>query len=168
MKITIWFDVFEKGKKVIFNRDKFQDAINNLKPGRYLYTIEKVQNIRSLEQNNAMWAIPYKFFEHSLIEAGQLQNPSKQQVHEWCMHYCLPEDYKERIKKEWDEQPAMVDIRTGELFKTAFRLTTTKMTTVDAMHYYENMQNFYAEWFSKDENNQIPDPDKNWKNKKTD
>jgi hypothetical protein len=37
------------------------------------------------------------------------------------------------------------------------------MTTKDAMNYYENMQNFYAEWFAKDENDQIPDPRKDWK-----
>lgn len=162
-KITTWVDVFDDGKKDIFNRDEFQGAIKNLKPGRYTYTIEKIENKRSLEQNNAMWGIPYLFFEQALVEAGQLQNPSKQQIHEWCMHYCLPNDYKERIKREWDEQIALVDIRTGELFKTAFRLTTTKMTTKDAMNYYENMQNFYAEWFAKDENDQIPDPRKDWK-----
>lgn len=166
MKLTTWFDVFKDGTKQIHEKDKFKNAFDNLEPGRYIYIVEKQLNKRSLEQNNAMWAIPYLYFENSLVEAGQLQNPSKQQVHEWCMHYCLPEDYKERIRKEYDAQEPLVDIRTGELFKPSFRLTTTKMSTVDAMHYYENMQNFYAEWFAKDEKDQIPDPIKNWKQNK--
>ena len=165
-KIQTWFDVLPNGKKDIFKRDEFQNSINNLKQGRYLYIVEKIENIRSLEQNNAMWAIPYIYFEHALIEIGQFKNPSKQQIHEWCMHYCLPEDYKERIRKEWEEQEPLVDILTGELFKTSFRLTTTKMTTIDSIHYYEAMQSFYAEHLSSGSDDQIPDPDKNWKNKK--
>lgn len=164
-KLTTYFDVFQNGNKQIHEKEKFKAAFDSLKPGRYIYIVEKVENKRSLEQNNSMWGIPYLYFEQALIEAGQLQNPSKLQVHEWCMHYCLPSDYKERIRIEYNEYEPMVDIRTGELFKTAFRLTTTKMTTIDAMHYYENMQNFYAEWFSKDEKDLIPDPDPEYKKK---
>ena len=159
MKITTWVDIFESGKKVTHNRDKFKDALENLRPGRYIYTIEKVENKRSLDQNNAMWGIPYEFFRLALIESGEFKDPSKHQIHEWCMYYFLPEDYKERIRKEWEEQEPMIDRRTGEVFKTAFRLTTTKMTTIDAMHYYENKQNGYAEFFSNDETDLIPDPD---------
>jgi hypothetical protein len=159
MKIATWLDVLPNGTKQINKKDEFKEAFDNLKPGRYIYVIEKVHNTRSADQNNSLWGIPYLFLENALVEAGQLTNPSKQQVHEWAMHYCLPDDYKERIRQEYDQQPPLTDIRTGELFKTAFRLTTTKMSTEDAMHYYENMQNFYAEWFAKDENDQIPSPD---------
>ena len=164
-KIETWFDKW--GDKITWeNLDDYKFRIKNLQSGRYVVRIEKVFNNRSLEQNNSIWAIPYKYFEQVLTELGELQNPSKQQIHEWCMHYCLPEDYKERIKSEWNEQKALVDIRSGELFKTAFRLTTTKMTTVDSMHYYENMQNFYAEYFSSgDEKDVIPNPVKDWKKK---
>jgi hypothetical protein len=158
-KLTTWFDVFESGNKQIHEKDKFKEAFDNLKPGRYIYIIEKIENKRSLEQNNSLWGIPYLYFENALIESGQLQNPSKLQIHEWCLHYCIPEDYRERIRQEYDQQQPLVDIRTGELFKTAFRLTTAKMNTKDMMNYYENLQNFYAEWFAKDENDQIPDPD---------
>jgi hypothetical protein len=150
------------------NLDEYKKAIHNLPFGRYIVRIEKVFNKRSLEQNNAIFGIPYKYFEKVLTESGQLHNPSKQQIHEWCLHYCLPEDYKERIKQEWKDQEPLVDIRTGELFKTAFRLTSTKMTTVDAMTYYRNMQDFYAEFFSNgDEKDVIPDPIKGYKKDKT-
>jgi hypothetical protein len=165
-KIQTWFDKNGKEKKWE-NLDEYKRLIEELPNGRYLVNIEKVFNNRSLEQNNSIWGIPYKFFNQALTESGQLQNPSKQQIHEWCMHYCLPDDYKERIKAEWAAQEPLIDIRTGELFKTAFRLTTTKMTTVDAMHYYENMQSFYAEYFSSgEENDVIPDPIKNYKETK--
>jgi hypothetical protein len=160
MKIQTWFDVFDSGNKLWNNFEEYQKQMKSLKPGRYIITTEKVENKRSLEQNNAMWGIPYMFFEKALLDIGEfLHPPSKKQVHEYCMHYCLPEDYKERLKKKYDEMPAMVDKRTGELFKSAFRLTTTEMSTVDAMHYYENLQNFYAEYFSSGENDLIPDPD---------
>ena len=159
MKIQTWVDVTETGKKEIHEREKFQDAISNLKYGRYIYTIEKVENIRSLDQNNAMWGIPYAFFNRVLKETGHFENPSKEQTHEFCMHYCLPEDYKERLKKEWDAMPSLKDIRTGKFFKTPFRLTTKKMSVEDAMHYYSNMQKFYAENFASGrEGDSIPDP----------
>ena len=164
-KLSTWFDVLENGQKDIFKRDEFQEAVKGLKPGRYIYSIEKVENIRSKEQNNALWGIPYMYYERVLVELGHFKDPSKKQIHEWCMHYCLPEDYKERVKKEYDQEPALVDLKTGELFKSSFRLTTTKMSTRDAMNYYENLQNFYAENLSSGEEDQIPDPDKNWKDK---
>lgn len=164
-KIETWFDKWGKEMKWE-NLPDYKRLIEELPSGRYIVKIEKVFNNRSLEQNNSIWAIPYKYFEQALTESGQLQNPSKQQIHEWCMHYCLPEEYKERIKAVWKAQEPLADIRTGELFKTAFRLTTTKMSTVDAMHYYENMQNFYAEYFSSgDEKDAIPEPIKDWKKK---
>jgi hypothetical protein len=107
------------------------------------------------------------YFKQALEETGNLKNPSDKQVHEWCMHHCLPEDYKERIRNEWNEQTEMIDIKTGEIFKTAFRLTSTKMSRIDAMNYYENMQQFYLENMSSGrEKDFIPDPDPEWKNKK--
>ncbi len=165
-KTETWFDK-SGDKKTWENLPEYKKLIDLLPDGRYIVRIEKVQNNRSLEQNNSIWAIPYKYFMKALTESGQLHEPSKQQVHEWCMHYCLPEDYKERIMADWKAIEPLADILTGELFKTAFRLTTTKMKTTDAMIYYENMQNFYAEHLSSgNEKDVIPDPDKNWKNKK--
>lgn len=165
MKIATWFDKI--GDSLIWeDLEKYKQLIKNLKNGRYIQIIERVENKRSLDQNNSLWGIPYLFFEKALLENGEfLHRPSKQQVHEYCMHYCLPEDYKERIRKEYDETPAMIDKRTGEMFKSAFRLTTTKLSTVDAMHYYENLQNFYAEYFSSGPTDLIPDPDKSKKKK---
>jgi hypothetical protein len=40
------------------------------------------------------------------------------------------------------------------------------MTTIDAMHYYENLQAFYLEWFSQRDDDFIPDPDPEYKKKK--
>ena len=162
--ITTWFNKLN-GKTEWDNPDKLRDAISILKDGRYVVEIKEVSHQRSLEQNNAMWAIPYAYYMHALTELGYFKDPSKQQIHEWAMHYCLPEDYKERIKAEWTALEPMVDIKTGELFKTAYRLTSTKMSTKDAMNYYENLQNFYAENLSSGSEDQIPDPDKNYKTK---
>jgi len=167
-KIETWFEKW--GDKITWeNFDDYKQRLKELPSGRYIQKTEKVFNNRSLEQNNAMWAIPYKYFEQALTESGQLHDPSKNQIHEWAMHYCLPEDYKERIKAEWTAQEPLTDIRSGELFKTAFRLTSTRMTTVDAMNYYRNMQDFYAEYFSSGkEKDVIPGPVKNYKDKTND
>lgn len=150
----------ENGKIHYPELEKYKKALSTLVDGRYLNKVEKIYNHRSLEQNNALFGIPYQYFKRALHEAGIYKEPTTLQVHEWCMHHCLPEDYKERIYNEWTETKGIIDIRTGEEIKPAFRLTSTKMTTVDAMHYYENMQQFYSEWFSSgNEGDTIPDPD---------
>lgn len=149
------------------DKDKFKRLINELPDGQYLTKIEPVGRKRTIKQNNSFWGIPYAYFKRALIASGNYKDISDQQVHEFCMHHCLPDDYKERILNQYKADPGMVDIKTGEVFKSAFRLTTTKMTTIDGMHYYENLQAFYAEWFSSGEaNDVIPDPDPEYKNKK--
>ena len=158
--IETWIDIYENGKIIVNNKQQYDENIKLLHPGRYLHSIKRVQNIRSLDQNNSMWGIPYMFYRKALIESGEFINPSNNQIHEWCMLNCLPEDYRERIYAEWKEEQGSINYKTGEVYKSPFRLTTTKMTTVDAMHYYENMQNNYADWFGNgNEKNQIPDPD---------
>lgn len=149
------------------NLSDFKKCLKLLAQGRYIHHIEKVENIRSREQNNSMWGIPYIFFTSALIEAGIFKNPSKNDVHQWCMVNCLPSDYKQRIFDEWQKIEPIVNYKTFETYKEPFRLTTTKMKTTDANHYYENLQLFYAENFSSgEENDFIPDPDPDWKKKK--
>lgn len=164
-KIETWFD--KSGDKVEYeNLQEFKTCLKLLPDGRYINVIEKVENIHSKEQNNAMWAIPYKYFESALIEAGIFKNPSKNDIHTWCMVQCLPSDYKQRIFEEWQQKEAIVNYKTFETYKEPFRLTTTKMKTTDSMHYYENMQLFYAENFSTgEEKDFIPNPVKDWKKK---
>jgi len=167
-----------KGKKIetyfdkqgdVFTWENLQDYkynLLNLQDGRYIQVTEKVENIRSKEQNNSLWAIPYKFFESALVYAGIFKNPSKLDVHKWCMVNCLPSDYKQRIFEEWMKEEPIINFKTFESYKEPFRFTTTKMKTTDSMHYYENMQMFYAENFSTgEEGDFIPDPDKDYKNK---
>jgi len=166
MKIQTWFDV-EGGVRFWNKLPEYKEQFEKLKDGRYLQTTERIQNQRSLEQNNAMWAIPYMFFEKVLIDSGTLINPSKTDIHEWCMVNFLPSDYRERIYEEWKLKEPVVNFRTGEKYKEAFRLTTRRMTTIDMMNYYEAMQIAYAENFSTGEDDDfIPDPDKHWKDKK--
>lgn len=165
MKIETWFDVLDTGEKLWNNLLEYQKQVKNLKPARYTVSIEKVENIRSKEQNNSLWAIPYKFLQKVLIETGTLpEDCSKEQVHEWAMVNCLPENYRERIYEEWKNKPGTINIKTGEVYKQAFRLTTTKMRTIDCMQYYKNMQDCYAQNFSSGEiDDFIPDPKKDYK-----
>lgn len=162
-KLETYFD--KSGDKIEYeNLPEFKTCLKLLPDGRYINTIERVEHIRSKEQNNAMWAIPYKFFEAALTESGTFKDPSKNDTHVWCMVQCLPSDYKQRILDEWLKIEPIINYKTGETYKEPFRLTTTKMKTTDAMHYYENMQLFYAENFSTgEEKDMIPDPIKDWK-----
>jgi hypothetical protein len=164
--IETWFD--KQGDKITYeNISEFKLLIKLLPDGRYINIIRKVENIRSLEQNNAMWGIPYKYFEAALVEGGTFKDPSKKMVHEWCMVHCLPPDYKQRILDEWLKVEPIINFKTSETYKEPFRLTTTKMHKSDAVHYYENMQMLYAESFSTGfENDMIPDPTKDWKKQK--
>jgi hypothetical protein len=166
MEIVTWFDVNPNGSKQINKKDEFKMAFDSLKPGRYIYVIKKVENNRSLEQNNAMWGVPYMYFKPHLIDTGNLPpDCSKNDVHEFCMVNCLPNDYRERIYEIWKNKPGVVNMKTGEVYKSPFRLTSTLMSTTDAMNYYSNMQNFYAENFSSGPDDQVSDPDP--KKKKT-
>ena len=165
MKIENWFEV-QNGVKIWNEIENYKKSLSNLASGRYFVLIEKIENIRSREQNNAMWAIPYSYFEKALIDAGIFKNPSKQDVHIWCMVQCLPSDYKQRIFEEWQKTEPVINYKTFESYKEPFRLTSTKMKTTDAMHYYENLQMFYSENFSSgEENDFIPDPIKNYRSK---
>ena len=158
----------QNGVKLWHNLTEVKKQELELRDGRYLYSIEMVEDIRSREQNNAMWAIPYLYFKAALIEAGILTIDSgKLATHEWCMVNCLPADYRERIYEEWKNTPGIVNIKTGEVYKEPFRLTTKKMSkSWDSPNYYRNMQDCYAENFSSGEPDDfIPDPDPDYKNK---
>jgi hypothetical protein len=165
-KIQTWSD--KQGENILMHeRHKFDEAFKLFPDGRYIHTIEKVENIRSLEQNNAMWGIPYMYFTQALILCGELENPSKKDVHEWCMVNYLPNDYRERIYNIWKSKPSIRNFKTGELYKEPFRLTTTLMVGDDWKHYYEAMVRGYAENFSSgEEGDFIPDPDPNYRAKK--
>jgi len=160
MKIQTWFDKI--GDTIIWNKlPEYKQAIKDLPNGKFIVLIERVENVRSLEENNAMWGIPYMMFEAALIESGEFLNPSKKDIHNFCMVNCLPNDYRERIYKIWLEKPGVLNHKTGEIYKEPFRLTTTLLGKLeDWSNYYRNMQDFYAEYLSSGEKDLIPDPDK--------
>lgn len=142
-------------------RDKFADAVNSLSEGRYSIEIRKVYNKRSGKQNNSIWGIAYKIIQGCLSEATG-ENVSLEIVHEFCKERFLPADYVERINQDHksDDRNTIVNENTGEAITIPFRLTTTKMTTVEGIEYYKKMQKFCAEFFYTE----IPDPNPDWKN----
>jgi hypothetical protein len=144
-------------------RDKFSEAIDALVEGRYSVEIKKVYNKGSAKQNRATWGIPYKLLQQCFINStGEYVDSNW--VHEFCKERFLPGEYVERIKKEHEEDPKnhIVNEKTGEEITIPFRLTTSKMTTVEKIEYYKELQRFGAEFFYCE----IPDPDPNWKESK--
>jgi hypothetical protein len=164
MKIQTYFDVYSDGKVEYFQKDKFKSLIKNLKPGRYINKIEKLEDKRSLEQNNTYWGICYAYFERALVEAGILDGSANnayllKKTHEWCLHHFAPEDFVTRIREEWENDPGITDIKTGEIFKEPFRISSTLMTRKEGAKYFENMQDGYKEFFSIGDGDEIPNPD---------
>jgi len=160
-----WID--EHGKLSIVNEDKFKTALKVATPGRYFLTLEKAYNKRSLSQNNSIFGISYKILQECFI-----QSFGEYVTIEWVHNYCknpenkiIPESYIERLKDEYlqKEKIAIPNKNTGEFISMPFEVTTTKMSTVEMMEYYSNLQDFALNYFETE----IPGPDPDWKNKLT-
>lgn len=158
-KLTAIWDI-KDGVVHVVHRDKFKDAVKNLPNGRYICIIEKAYRKRSNNQNATFWAIAYRIIQEALEDTtGEKVTPEF--VHELCKDKCLPPDYVEQLKEDHEnKEPELINEETGEVYKSPFRLTTTKMTTTQAMEYYRNMQEFGREWLGCD----IPEPAPNYKN----
>jgi hypothetical protein len=147
-KITI------KDGVISFPRKKLKESISNLKDGNYLLTIEKFYRVRSIQQNRATFGIPYKLLRSCFSEAFG-EAVSIEWTKEFCKERFLPADYVEQLKEDWNKSKILTNYETGQEIEIPFRLTSTKMSTVQQMEYYQNMQKFGAEFFQID----IPDPD---------
>lgn len=147
-KITI------KSGQIVFPRKKLQESISKLKDGNYLLYIEKFFKQRSNQQNRAKFGIAYKILKACFDESFGY-SVSIEWTHEFCKERFLPADYVEMLKSEWEQNKVLVNYETGQEIDIPFRLTTTKLTTVGEMEYYQNMQLFASEFF----NEIIPDPD---------
>jgi hypothetical protein len=153
------FFTMDSGKAYYSEPDKFKEAIRNLPDGFYINRIERIYGKRTVKQNNSQWGIAEKMLRACLSESFGYE-VSKEHCHEILMEQCLPEDYKEQLREEYEaSNPEIVNQVTGEVFKVPFRYTTTKMTTIQSKQYYLNMQQFGAEFFGVD----IPDPDTKYK-----
>lgn len=150
----------KSGKLSIIKEGIFRDALKIADDGRYFLTLEKVYHKRSTLQNNSIWGIPYKHLQECLIESWG-RYVKIDEVHEFCKLNFLPQEYIDRLQDEYmdDDDNKVKNLKTGDVKMIPFRLTTTKMTTVESMEYYKNMQDFAMDYFNCD----IPDPDPEWK-----
>jgi len=142
------------------NNKEFRDNLK-LCDGRYIVTFEKAYRKRSNSQNSSIWAVPYVLIQNALIAEGYEEakgEKGKLYVHEICKENCLPVEYVDQLKEEHKEK-CLISKNSGQIISMPFRLTTKKMTTVQCMEYYSNLQNFGYEFFSIE----IPDPEKNYK-----
>jgi len=148
--IAIW-DIKDH-KITVLKRDLFNDAIKSLPDGRYINTTERIYSKYSGSQRNTIFGLAYSIIKQGFKELGW-ENVSDTFVQEWCKEKCLPEEYKEMLRKEHED--SCVNKLTGEVLEMPFRLTITKLTTAWANEYFENMQRKAAEDLSV----QIPNPD---------
>jgi hypothetical protein len=139
----------------VIRRNDLQNAIDNLPEGRYTMLIEKQYSKRSTQQNRAIFGIAYNILRDAFQETWG-EPVTIEFVHNFCKNRFLPADYIERLKTEY-EHKEIVNKETGEVISTNFELTTTRMTTIEAMQYYANLQKFGAEFL----NINIPDPNEN-------
>ena len=106
---------------------------------------------RSTQQNRSIFGIPYKMIAEALTQMWG-EDVSVDTVHE------LMKQRFESILFEHSIKPytprTMPNKDTGEVEYIMPLMSTTKLTTVGAMKYYEAMQQFGAQFLSID----IPDP----------
>jgi hypothetical protein len=151
----------EKGKRLIMlQRQKFESALEGLPEGRYFLTLEKIYSKRTDQQRKAQFAIPYRIIRECIIDSTG-EEVSKEWIYEFCKKRFLPQDYVEKLKEEWKEKRRYLNGLNKKRIYFPFKLTTTKMNTVQQNQYYMNMQLFAAEFWGVE----IPEPDKDWKNK---
>lgn len=153
-KITI------KSGQIVFPRKKLSESFKKLKDGNYWLSLEKFYKRRSNQQNRAKFGIAYKILRACFSESFGC-SVSIEWVHEFCKERFLPAEYVEKLRAEWEQSKILINYQTGQEIEIPFRLTTTKMTTVEEMEYYQNMQVFCAEFFGQE----IPDPDPDYMNK---
>lgn len=149
-KLTAICDIDDGAMKII-HRDKFATAVKCLAKGRYVIKLEKIYRKRSNQQNKSWWGLAYDFLLQGFYELGYDQ-VDLNFIHEWAKANCLPPEYVERLKKMHEEK--CVSKTTGEILNIPFRLTTTELTTIEGMEYYQNMQRLGAELLGVD----IPEP----------
>lgn len=157
MPSIIFFAEKKNGQFKTLYRDRFGAAINELPDGKYTGEIKRMYKQRSTQQNRAKFGIAYKILHECMVDATG-ESLSIEYIHEFCKERFLPAEYVERLKREHNEGQ-ITNRETGEVIILPFRLTTTKMTTVEEIEYYKNMQKFAAEFFYCE----IHDPDHNWK-----
>jgi hypothetical protein len=144
----------DNGKTTFVDPEKFIIAHKKLTPGTYLVTWERVYNKITNRQIRTNFGIPYTLIADALsIEWGYKVTP-EEAANEVIKPNCLPIEYQKRIKKEHYKNCRLLK-KNGIRIMPKFRLTTTKMTTIEQNEYYSNMQNFGTDYL----NINIPDPD---------
>jgi hypothetical protein len=153
------------GELSIVKKDEFKKALKFAPNGRYFLSLEKSYNKRSVNQNNSVFGIAYKMMREGFIDSFG-EYVTIQWVHEYCKNpdnKLIPPEYLDRIYKEYleSEKKEIINKSTGEVLTIPFKVTTTKMKTIEMMEYYSNLQYFAKDYFDMD----IPDPDPEWMNK---
>jgi hypothetical protein len=151
-KLTAICDINE-GKTNFVEKDKFQVAYKKLVTGRYLVTWERIYNKITRRQQRTNFGIPYAIISDILTDAWG-RKVDREETKEILKKECLPKDYVKELKKQ-HRNICNILKRKGIKIMPKFRLTSTKLSTVQQNEYYINMQNFAKDMFNAD----IPDPD---------
>lgn len=133
------------GKLILKNRSNFESAVKSAPQGTYFLTLEKFYKQRSIQQNKARFGVLYKTLKAGFIEVFG-ESVDIEYIHDICKQNCLPSEYVERLKKEHKENNKKIKKKKGYMLAMPFRLTTTKLTTLEEMEYCENIRKFAAEY----------------------
>lgn len=120
--------------------------LRNCKDGIYRLEIKRVRRNRTADQNGWLWGCVYPLLLQGLLDAGW-EFKSIEQVHEF---------FKDMFTKD-----RAINRHTGEVIE--FPSSTALMDTVTFSTYTDRIRDYALEYLGVD----IPDPDKNRKEKKT-
>ncbi|MFA7361986.1 MAG: hypothetical protein WC139_13220 [Candidatus Kapaibacterium sp.] len=128
----------EEGRFKIIHRDKFVKLLTELKPGRYVLTVEKKYRKRSNLQNSYLWGIVYPIFLRGLIDLGYDSNEVDL---DWVHDNCKDRFLRYQIVNKDGEY--LEGIRS-----------TKKLTTIQFMDYLADIKKWASEFLGV----YVPDP----------
>lgn len=144
MKKVTGTGTLENGILKITNRKLFDEMLKGLSNGKVTIVVARTYKKRSNPQNAFYNGVIIPLCTKGLIDLGHRVN----------------EDDTHEILKALFNKTEFVDQKTGEV--TYYGGSTTNLTTTDMMGYFEEINQWAAEYLGVT----IPEPDANWREKK--
>lgn len=156
MNISTIIHVINNNKS-IQKRNEFECFYSNLTDGVYLLIIEQIISKKTRNQEKAWWGVLIdKFIRPTLNQLSGFEY-TKDQVFEIIKKECLPDAYKEKLITDYKNMAYKLTIEGKEKLIPEFRLTTTKLTKIEAVEFIDNIYSFSKEYL----NTELPKLTKN-------
>jgi len=132
-EVETYGSIDENGRLTISKRDQFAQTLTLLKKCRVRVRVEKLYKKRSLEQNGYYRGVICEAYKWGIWQTQQ-RLISNEEAHNELIYNC---GSIERVNED-----------TGEVGR--FKISTTKLSTLDAEEYYKKCRMFIFDWTGED------------------